>query len=83
MEAPGLDDIPIFHVKDPVAHLRQFLIMRYNQESLIELFPQVEEELVEFPCIRGIEVTRRLIRKYDPGTIDEGAGYGNALLLTA
>lgn len=83
MEAPGLDDIPIFHVKDPVAHLRQFFVMRNDQEGLVELFAQIEEKLVKLPCIGRVQVTGRLIRKYDLWTVDQGAGYGYTLLFAA
>ena len=41
----------ILHVKHPVAHFGQLLVMGHDKESLVKLIPQVEEQLVKFTGI--------------------------------
>lgn len=43
--------LPILHMQHPVAHLGQLLVMGYNQESLVHLFPKIKKQLVELPGI--------------------------------
>ena len=38
-----LDYPPIFHLHHPITHLRQFLIMCYDQKRLTQLFSQVNK----------------------------------------
>src|SRR6185437_6525616 len=71
----------ILHVEHPVAHLRQLLVVGYNEKGLRKPVPEIEEQLVQFFGIRGVQVTGRLIGKYDVGLIDQGPGHRHPLLL--
>ena len=53
----------------PVAHLRKFFVVRYDDEALIELFPELEEQIVQGRTAQG----RRLqVRRLAPGEAPTG-----------
>ena len=54
-----------------------------DNEGLAELVAQIEEELVEFGLVLGVEGAGGLISQNDGGTVDEGAGHGDTLFFTA
>ena len=89
MVAPNLDDNfwclyqPVTEVDGAVGNLGESLVVCDDDEGLAELVAQVEEQLMEFGLVLGIEGAGGLVGEDDGRTVDEGAGHGDTLLLTA
>ena len=60
----------------------QLLVVRDDHECLVHLVAQVEEELVQFFLVFGIQASRRFVCKDDGRVVDKGAGNGYALFLS-
>ena len=59
----------------------QLFVVGDDDEGLAEAVAEVEEEAVEFLLIVGVEGAGRLVGQDDGRVVDEGAGYGDTLLL--
>src|SRR5919202_4872358 len=57
--------------------------MRHDYEGLIFLSVELQQEVEDFPRGVGVEVAGGLVGPDDGRLVDEGAGYGHSLLLTA
>ena len=57
--------------------------MSHDDNGLPQSFPQFEEQTVDIGLGCAVEVTSRFIREEYCGVVDEGAGDGNSLSLTA
>ena len=66
-----------------VGDLGEGFVVGDDDEGLAELVAQVEEELVEFGLVLGIEGSGRLVGEDDGRAVDEGPGHRYALFLTA
>ena len=74
---------PVFHVDGTVGDGSQLLVVGDNDERLAKLVAQVEEQLVQFGLVLGVETARRLIGKDHGRFVDQGSCHGHTLLLTA
>lgn len=61
----------------------QALVVGHDDKRLAQTVAQVEEELVKFVLVMGVEAARRLVGQHYGRAVDEGAGYGHSLLLAA
>ena len=59
------------------------LVVGHDDEGLSELVAQVEEELVEFCLVLGVEAARGFVGEDDRGVVDQCPCHGYALFLTA
>lgn len=59
------------------------LVVGNDDEGLSELVPQGEEEFVELYLVARVEASGRFVGQHHVGIVDEGAGHGHTLLLTA
>ena len=76
------DDFAVCKLQDPVAvFFGKIPIVRDDDDQL--LFGQLFEKPEQLFARLFVERTRRLVRKQDGRVLDERAGNGNALLLTA
>ena len=76
-------DQAVAEVDGAVGDLCKGFIVGDDDEGLTKLVAEVEEELVEFGLVLGVEGAGGLIGENHGRTVDEGAGYGHALFLTA
>ena len=58
------------------------LAMRGHNQGGVVLTLHIEQQTDNFLTIFGVEVPRRLISKYYPGSIDQGTTEGDSLFLT-
>lgn len=77
------DDLTVLQVDGAVGDGSQFLIVGDDDESLSEFVAQVEEQLMEFGLVLGVETARRFIGQNDGRIVYQGASHGHALLFTA
>ena len=75
-------DQSVAEMDGAVGDLGEGFVVGDNDEGLAELVAQIEEELVEFCLVLGVEGARGLVGEDDGRTVDEGTGHGYALFLT-
>ena len=75
--------MPVVHVDSTVGVGSEALIVGDDDESLLHLVAEVEEETVKLLAVVGVEASRRLIGENHRGVVDECAGHGGTLALTA
>ena len=75
--------LSVLEVYGAVGESGQLLVVGDDDESLAEAVAEVEEELVQFLLVLGVERTGRLVGQDDGRAVDEGAGHSDALLLAA
>ena len=74
----------VVHDRDTVAHgERLFLIVRHVEERDVELALEALELELHLLAQLEIERTQRLVEQQDLGSVDQGAGDSDALLLAA
>lgn len=73
----------VHHVDGAVAHRSQAFIVCDNDERLPELFPQTEEQSVEFFPVVRVEASGRFIGQDDGRFVGQCACHGNPLLLSS
>ena len=80
---PTLYDAAIDEADGAVGEGGEAFVVGDDDEGLTETVAKVEEELVEFLLVLGVEAAGGLVGKDDRGVVDEGAGDGDALLLSS
>ncbi len=65
----------------PIRQLRQFFIVRDDEEGLLEGVSEDEEEVMELAGVLGVEVAGGLVGEDQLGVVHQRPGHGNALLL--
>ena len=68
--ACGLGKNAVDHLEAAIAHLGELLVMGDDDEALAEIFPQLEQEVVQFLGIRGVKVAARLVGEDNGRFID-------------
>jgi len=74
---------PIAHMQNAVADRGGFLVVGDHEDRLFELAIGYSEHFEHGVGILGIEIAGWFVGKNNRGTIDEGAGDGDALLFAA
>ena len=73
----------IDQLKLPIGPPGEFLVMCHDDESLALVTAQPPDEIVEHIAIGAVQISRRFIGQHNQRVIDQGTGYGHALLFTA
>ena len=80
---PTLYDAAIDEADGAVGEGGEAFVVGYYDEGLPHLVAEVEEELVQLGLVAAVEAAGGLVGKDDRGVVDEGAGDGDALLLSS
>ncbi len=78
-----VDDLAVAHGEDTICDLGGFGIVSDHENGLVELTAGVAEHVEYGVGVFGVEVTGGLVGEDNGGAVDEGAGDGDALLLSA
>ena len=77
-----LHDHPIPDLNPSVSHHREVAVMGNDNESLIEVFPELEKKIVQLHSIFGIQIATGFISKDKVGRVDQCPCHGGALLFS-
>ena len=78
-----IDDSPVEHFDQPLRIGHHALVVGSDNERSLVMLVQVYEQLHQFVSRLRIQICCRFVGKHQRGLRNNGAGYGNALLLTA
>ena len=78
-----MGDLAVAHVEDAVGDLGGLGVVGDHEDGLVELAAGLAEHLEDGVGVLGVEVAGGFVGEDDGGTVDEGAGDGDALLLAA
>ena len=78
-----VDDETILHQYLAVGQVGEFFVMGNNDKGLFKIAAQVDKQLVQFAGVGRVEVAGWFIGQYQSRVIDERAGHGHTLLLSA
>ena len=76
-------DLAVAHVEDAVCDLGGLGVVGDHEDGLVELATGFAEHLKDGVGVFGVEVAGGFVGEDDGGTVDEGAGDGDSLLLAA
>ena len=77
----GSNDFAVTHVNDTIAICGGFRVMRDHEDCLSKILIRLAQHVEDNARTLRIQVAGGLIGEHDGGTIDEGAGERNSLLL--
>ena len=77
----GLEDFAVAHLDGAVCVGGGFGVVGDHEDGLAEALVEVAEEIEDDVGIFGVEIAGGLVGEEDGGTVDDGAGDGDALLL--
>jgi hypothetical protein len=76
-------NLPVAEADDALGVFEQAGVMRGEDESKAEAAVEAVHEIDELGGVVGVEVGGRLVGQHEGGAMDDGAGDGNALTLSA
>ena len=79
----AIEDLAVAHVEDTVGDGGGLGVVGDHEDGLVEIAAGASEHVEDGVGVLGVQVTGGLVGKHDGGMGDEGAGDGDALLLTA
>ena len=77
------DDLAVAHVDDAVPELGGFWVMGDHQHGLAQLLVGLAQHFQDDVGILRVEIAGRFVGQDYGGLVDQSAGQGDALLLTA
>ena len=78
-----MSDFAVAHVEDAIGNLGGLGVVGNHEDSLVEFAAGLAEHLENSVRVFGVEVASGLVGENDGGTVDQGAGDSDALLLAA
>ena len=78
-----LNQQPILHFQTAIREFGQVLIVGDDDEGLAIIGAELVDQAVHFLGSAAVEVAGGFVGENEGGSVDEGAGYGHALLFAA